>query len=106
VTLPTETNPTAAREIRKVGADRLFIPVAFTLPEGPYDELLRGYLHVRIAATMVVSDRDDGAGDLFERADAYYIYLRDPRLTEDAIRAANGWAAKAAVPLWIAMPAH
>jgi ABC-type lipoprotein export system ATPase subunit len=106
VTLPTETNPAAARDIREVLADRMFIPVTFMLPEGPYDELLRGYLHVRIAATMVVSDRGDGAGDLFERADAYYIYLRDPRLTEDAIRDANGWAAKAAVPLWIAMPAH
>ncbi len=55
---------------------------------------------------MVVSDRGDGERDLFERSDAYYIYLRDPRLTEDAVREANGWAAKAAVPLWIAMPAH
>jgi hypothetical protein len=55
---------------------------------------------------MVVSDRSDGEGDLFERSDAYCIYLRDPRLTEDAVREANGWAAKAAVPLWIAMPAH
>lgn len=106
VTVATEKNPAAAREIREVGTDRLLVPVAFALPEGPYDELLRGYLHVRIAATMVVSDRGDGAGDLFERADAYYIYLRDPRLTEEAIRDANGWTAKAVVPLWIAMPAH
>ena len=105
--LPTATGPAAAaEEIREVAADRLLIPVAFTLPDGPYDELLRGYVHVRISAAMVVSDRGDGEGDLFERSDAYFIYLRDPRLTEDDIRAANGWAAKAAVPLWIAMPAH
>jgi ABC-type lipoprotein export system ATPase subunit len=96
----------AAREIRRVGADRLLMPVSFSLPAGPYDELLRGYLHVRISASLVVGDRDDGTGDLFERSDAYYVYLRDPRLTEDAIRAANGWGAKAAVPLWIPMPAH
>ncbi|MFM7625834.1 MAG: ABC transporter ATP-binding protein, partial [Gammaproteobacteria bacterium] len=71
-----------------------------------YDELLRGYLHVRIGAAMVVSDRPDGTGDLFERLDAYYIYLRDPRRTEDEIRRANGWGDKATVPLWIAMPSH
>lgn len=103
--LPAGAGP-APREIRRVGAERLLLPVSFTLPAGPYDELLRGYLHVRISASMVVGDRDDGTGDLFERADAYYVYLRDPRLTEDAIRAANGWSAKAAVPLWIPMPAH
>ena len=62
--------------------------------------------YVRISASLVVGDRDDGTGDLFERSDAYYVYLRDPRLTEDAIRAANGWGLKAAVPLWIPMPAH
>ena len=104
--LPIAAAPSAAGEIRKVGAERLLVPVAFTIPEGPYDELLRGYLHVRISASMVVSDRADGAGDLFERADAYSVYLRDPRLTEEAIRTVNGWGAKAAVPMWIAMPAH
>jgi len=104
--LPNVAAPAAAREIRQVGAERLLVPVAFTIPEGPYDELLRGYLHLKISASMVVSDRADGAGDLFERADAYYVYLRDPRLTEEAIRTVNGWGAKAAVPMWIAMPAH
>ena len=108
--LPTGASPagvnSAAREIRRVGADRLLMPISFALPAGPYDELLRGYIHVRISASLVVGDRDDGTGDLFERSDAYYVYLRDPRLTDDAIRAANGWGAKAAVPLWIPMPAH
>jgi len=105
--LPAAAGPAAsAQEIREVGGNRLLIPVAFTLSERPYDELLRGYVHVRISATMVVSDRGDGEGDLFERSDAYFIYLRDPRLTEDDVRAANGWSAKAPVPLWIAMPAH
>ena len=105
--VPAAAGPAAAaQEIREVGADRLLIPVAFTLADGRYDELLRGYVHVRISATMVVSDRGDEEGDLFERSDAYFIYLRDPRLTEDNIRAANGWSAKAPVPLWIAMPAH
>jgi hypothetical protein len=55
---------------------------------------------------MVVSDAADGTGDLFERADAYDIYLRDPQLTEDEVRAATAWGPKATVPPWIAMPAH
>ena len=34
--LPTAAGPaSAAKEIREVGADRLLIPVAFTLPDGP-----------------------------------------------------------------------
>jgi len=104
--LPIAAGAPTARDIREVGASRLLVPVSFTLPDERYDELLRGYLHVRISATMVVSDRGDGEGDLFERSDAYFVYLRDPNLTDDDIRAANGWGAKAVVPRWIAMPAH
>lgn len=95
-----------ASGIRTVGSEKTVLPVQFTVPNGRYDELLRGYLHVRIGAAMVVSDRPDGTGDLFERQDAYYIYLRDPRRSEDEIRRANGWGDKATVPLWIAMPSH
>ncbi len=97
---------TPSNGIRTVGREKTLIPLRFTVPEGRYDELLRGYLHVRIGAAMVVSDREDGSGDLFERQDAYYVYLRDPRQTEDQVRRANAWGEKATVPLWIAMPAH
>jgi len=92
--------------IRTIGSDKTLVSLGFRVPEGSYDELLRGYLHIRIGAAMVVSDRPDGTGDLFERLDAYYIYLRDPRRTEDEVRRANGWGDKATVPLWIAMPSH
>ena len=103
VSIELETPPTA---IRTIGSDKTMVPLTFSVPEGSYDELLRGYLHVRIGAAMVVSDRPDGTGDLFERLDAYYIYLRDPLRTEDEIRRTNGWGDKATVPLWIAMPSH
>jgi ABC-type lipoprotein export system ATPase subunit len=96
----------SAGGIRTVGGEKTLLPVRFTVPEGVYDELLRGYLHVRIGAAMVVSDRPDGMGDLFERQDAYYVYLRDPRRTEKEIRLANGWGDTATVPLWISMPSH
>jgi len=92
--------------VRTIGGEKLLLPVRFRLPEGRYDELMRGYMHVRIGATMVVSDRPDGTGDLFERLDAYYVYVRDPRLSEADVRRANGWGDKATVPMWIAMPSH
>lgn len=103
VAIELEETPAA---IRTIGSDKTLVPFTFSVPEGTYDELLRGYLHLRIGAALVVSDRPDGTGDLFERLDAYYIYLRDPRRTEDEIRRAHGWGDKASVPLWIAMPSH
>jgi len=96
----------AADAIRTVLGDKIMLPVRFTVPDGRYDELLRGYLHVRIGAAMVVSDRPDGTGHLFERQDACYVYLLDPRCTEEDIRRANGWGEKATVPAWISMPSH
>ena len=96
----------SADGIRTIGGEKTLLPVRFTVPDGPYDELMAGYLHVRIGAAMVVGDRPDGDGDLFERLDAYYIYLRDPRRTEADIRRANGWGDTATVPLWISMPSH
>ena len=55
---------------------------------------------------MVVSETRDAKGDLFERQDDYYIYLKDPRLTDDQIRRKNGWKPGSVVPPWMAMPAH
>ncbi|MFM7538841.1 MAG: ABC transporter ATP-binding protein [Planctomycetota bacterium] len=92
--------------VRPVGADKILVRFRFPVPDLPHDELLPGYLHVRIAASMVVADRPDGSGDLFERQDSYYVYLRDPRKTAGWIRSANRWGDKAPVPVWISMPSH
>ena len=104
--VPLEPAAKAAPAIRTVAGGRSLIEVAFEVPSPAYDELLPGYLHVRFGASLVISDRADGTGDLFERDDAYYVYLRDPRLTEVEVREANGWGPKATVPVWIGMPAH
>src|SRR5262249_18148065 len=71
-----------------------------------FDELVRGYMHVRIHNVMIVGEHADGSGDLFARTDDYYIYLRPPNVSDDEIRHRNGWKAGAIVPRWIAMPAH
>ena len=64
-------------------------------------------LHV-LGPRVDVAIQRDGRWEsvLFERDDAYYVYLRDPRLTEVEVREANGWGPKATVPVWIGMPAH
>jgi ABC-type lipoprotein export system ATPase subunit len=71
-----------------------------------FDELVKGYMHLRIHNVMVVGESADGTGDLFQRTDDYYIYLKAPKLTDDEIRRRNGWKEGAIVPRWIAMPAH
>lgn len=95
-----------ANEIRTVYKEKVTLAVRFTIPSGRHDELFPGYLHLRIGAAMVVSDNPLGGGDLFDRQDAYYFYLRDPRRSDEEIRKVNGWGAKSAVPLWISMPSH
>jgi putative ABC transport system ATP-binding protein/macrolide transport system ATP-binding/permease protein/lipoprotein-releasing system ATP-binding protein len=81
-------------------------PIRFRADFDRYDELIRGYMHVRIHNVMVVGERPDGAGDLFPRTDDYYIYLKPPKLPEDEVRRRNGWKEGAVVPRWIAMPPH
>lgn len=71
-----------------------------------YDELIPGYLHVRITSDMVVSQAAEPTDDLFERTDDYYIYLKPQKLSEDEIRRRNKWKPGAIVPRWISMPAH
>lgn len=94
------------RGIRAIGLEKTVLGARFSMTDERYDELLPGYIHVRIGAAMVVSDKPDGTGDLFDRQDAYYIYLRDPRRPDDWIRRANKWSEKASIPIWISMPSH
>ena len=102
--LPLES-PDDPGRIRRIAVGKEVVTVVFSIPAGRNDELLPGYMHMRIGAAMVVSDQP-GGGDLFDRQDAYYLYLRDPRRTEDDVRRANSWGAKSTVPLWISMPSH
>jgi putative ABC transport system ATP-binding protein/macrolide transport system ATP-binding/permease protein/lipoprotein-releasing system ATP-binding protein len=71
-----------------------------------FDELIKGYLHVRISNVMVVSDHPEPGDDLFQRTDDYYIYLKPQQVSEEEVRQRNAWKPAALVPRWIAMPAH
>lgn len=104
--IPLEDGSPAAETIREVLPTKTLVPLAFTLLPAKYDELIRGYFHIRFTGTMVVSETRDATGDLFERQDDYYIYLKDPRLTADQVRQRNGWKSGSVVPPWMAMPSH
>jgi len=104
--IPLEDGSGNAETIREVLPTKTLVPLAFTLLPTKYDELIRGYFHIRFTGTMVVSETRDATGDLFERQDDYYIYLKDPRLTDDQVRQRNGWKPGSVVPPWMAMPSH
>lgn len=69
-----------------------------------FEEQLAGYMHVRITASMVIALQAQPRGDLFERVDDYYVYLKPHGADDAEIARRNGWATKP--PLWIPMPAH
>ena len=93
---------TAVRQV----TEKHVVPVVFRLEPERFDELLKGYMHVRINNTMVVTDRADPPGDVFERTDDYYLYFKPDRVTEAEVRRRNGWAEGSVVPGWMAMQAH
>jgi putative ABC transport system ATP-binding protein/macrolide transport system ATP-binding/permease protein/lipoprotein-releasing system ATP-binding protein len=80
--------------------------ISFRADRTRYDELLKGYMHVRITNVMVVSASAEPAEDLFGRTDDYYVYLKPQTVADAEVRKRNGWTAKALVPRWIGMPPH
>lgn len=87
-------------------ADKQVFPMSFRADFDRFDELIRGYMHVRISNAMIVSASREANTDLFERNDDYYIYLKPQNLPDDEVRRRNGWKPGALVPRWIAMPSH
>ncbi|MFM8930680.1 MAG: ABC transporter ATP-binding protein [Gemmataceae bacterium] len=92
--------------LHPVTATKTRFSFSFPVPAAPYDELVGGYTHLRITATYVVGGPAGPAGDLFERTDDYYIYLKDPNKTDAQIRQLNNWGPNSTVPPWMAMPSH
>ena len=103
--LPTTESERSPNALQLVTSKHVFT-MSLRADVARFDELVKGYMHVRIRNVMIVGEHADGSGDLFSRTDDYYIYLRPPNVTDDEIRQRNGWKAGAVVPRWIAMPAH
>ena len=69
-----------------------------------FAELLPGYMHVRFTNSMIVQPGDGDAGQLVERTDDYYVYLKPHAADDAALARANKFPGKP--PLWIPMPPH
>jgi putative ABC transport system ATP-binding protein/macrolide transport system ATP-binding/permease protein/lipoprotein-releasing system ATP-binding protein len=103
--MPAQAVSFAENSVHSIAGKEIF-RVSFKTTLDHYDELLKGYMHVRITNVMVVGERPDAGEDLFERTDDYYLYLRPQKVSEDEVRKRNGWKEGALVPLWMGMPPH
>ncbi|HEY1259043.1 MAG TPA: ABC transporter ATP-binding protein [Stellaceae bacterium] len=69
-----------------------------------YAQLLPNYMHVRFADTMLVSPSDTPKGEVFERRDNYYVYLKPSDIPDNVILERVHFPGKP--PVWIPMPPH
>jgi ABC-type lipoprotein export system ATPase subunit len=69
-----------------------------------YTEQLTGYMHVRLTGSTLVSRSSVPGDDLIERVDDYYIHLKAPGASDEAILRTVKFPGKP--PLWIPMPPH
>jgi putative ABC transport system ATP-binding protein/macrolide transport system ATP-binding/permease protein/lipoprotein-releasing system ATP-binding protein len=95
-----------AGQVVRAVTDKQVFRAAFRGDLDHYDELMKGYFHVRITNVMVVAASAEPGEDLFERTDDYYVYLKPQQVSEDEVRRRNGWKEGALVPRWMGMPAH
>jgi putative ABC transport system ATP-binding protein/macrolide transport system ATP-binding/permease protein/lipoprotein-releasing system ATP-binding protein len=69
-----------------------------------FAQLLPNYMHVRFASTMLVSPSSAPNGDVFERKDNFYVYLKPSDVTDEVVAKKMRFSGKA--PVWIPMPPH
>jgi putative ABC transport system ATP-binding protein/macrolide transport system ATP-binding/permease protein/lipoprotein-releasing system ATP-binding protein len=88
----------------RVTAEKHRFRFRFTPDVKSFEEILPGYLHVRFTNVMLVSRSAAPTGDLIERKDDYYVYLKPPDADDAAILRKTKFPGKP--PLWIPMPPH
>lgn len=103
--VPVEAVDCREGEVRRID-DKTVCSFILRADLKKFDELLKGYMHVRITNTMIVAEKAEPGGDLFDRTDDYYFYLLPAKVADDEVRQANRWKAGSIVPRWIPMPAH
>ncbi len=69
-----------------------------------FEEILPGYMHVRVTNTMLVSPGGAPGDELFERSDNYYVWLLPQDADPERVSRLNHFAGKP--PVWIPMPPH
>jgi ABC-type lipoprotein export system ATPase subunit len=69
-----------------------------------FAQLLPNYMHVRFSGSMLVSPSSAPNGDVFERKDNYYVYLKPFDVADDVVLKRMRFSGKP--PVWIPMPPH
>lgn len=79
---------------------------AFEAAVKKFEELIPGYMHVRVQNVMYVSPKSEPQrDDIVERTDNYYVYLK-PHGANDRELLKKTQFPGGQVPLWIPMPPH
>jgi ABC-type lipoprotein export system ATPase subunit len=69
-----------------------------------FAQLLPNYMHMRFSGSMLVSPRSIPEGDVFERKDNYYVYLKPFDVADETILKRMRFSGRP--PVWIPMPPH
>jgi ABC-type lipoprotein export system ATPase subunit len=69
-----------------------------------FAQLLPNYMHVRFSGSMLVSPSSTPSGDVFERKDNYYVYLKPFDIADGVVLKRLRFSGKP--PVWIPMPPH
>jgi putative ABC transport system ATP-binding protein/macrolide transport system ATP-binding/permease protein/lipoprotein-releasing system ATP-binding protein len=88
----------------RVTADKRRFRFRFTPDVKAFEEILPGYMHVRFSNVMLVSRNAEPKGDLIERRDDYYVYLKPHGADDATILGKTKFPGTP--PLWIPMPPH
>jgi hypothetical protein len=84
--------------------DRVTYETLFEPNLKDWTELMPGYMHIRFENNRLISQRSDPDGDIIERTDRHYVYLKPHGADNEAIRRRMKYAGEP--PVYIPMPAH
>jgi hypothetical protein len=101
--VPLQRNDNQAGQVVRLTGKQRFA-FSFRPQSKHFEELMPGYMHVRLSNTMLVSRGHEAKGGLFERNDDYYVYLKPHDADDEAILRQTKYPGRP--PLWIPMPPH
>jgi len=101
--LPLQGGDEGESGVLKVEARRTY-RYLFDARVANFAQLFPNYMHVRFSATMLVSLSSTPNGDIFERRDNYYVYLKPFDVADEVVLKRMPFSGKP--PVWIPMPPH
>jgi ABC-type lipoprotein export system ATPase subunit len=102
--VPLRSEDNQEGKVVQVTAEKHRFRFRFTADVKSFEEILPGYMHVRFSNDLLVSRSAQPQGDLIERRDDYYVYLKPHGADDSAILRKTRFPGKP--PLWIPMPPH